>query len=303
MYWNFVPCLYRSKGTGSSKTAKCAVQVSRKRPNSASTRPISCQLSSAVGMTSVSVIMQELAAQIAATCSEVTHAQKSTVGCIPCVQAVRQLNNPHCADSREVCRWGLGPLAVDTASSNPASGMDVCVDQSRNLATSWPLNQAVLQAWALQQRCNSCLKNVFVSARFQFPFLHIRIVDLDNFWTFYTDCGNLRHNSVNGDCTYALDILAPVILAKMHSYPVIPVAVHSYPVATQLPQYHNSRSHVWPSNSSLENHSWNERPETSVPVRTVGCWKAAFRIPSGLLGYTVGSVLRLQSLELRASYR
>ena len=104
MYWNFVPCLYRSKGTGSSKTAKCAVQVSRKRPNSASTRPISCQLSSAVGMTSVSVIMQELAAQIAATCSEVTHAQKSTVGCIPCVQAVRQLNNPHCADSREVCR-------------------------------------------------------------------------------------------------------------------------------------------------------------------------------------------------------
>jgi hypothetical protein len=74
-------------------------------------------------------------------------------------------------------------------------------------------------------------KTLFVSARFQFPFLHIRIVDLDNFWTFYTVCGSLRHNSVNTDCTYALDTLAPVILAAMHSYPVIPAAMHSYHVA------------------------------------------------------------------------
>jgi hypothetical protein len=99
-----------------------------------------------------------------------------------------------------------------------------------NELTSQP---SVSQAWALQQRCYSRLKKLlFVSARFQFPFLHIRIVDLDNFLTFYTDCGSLRHDSVNTDCTYALDTLAPVILAAMYSYPVIPVATHSYPVAT-----------------------------------------------------------------------
>lgn len=116
-------------------------------------------------------------------------------------------NNVRCADGRAVCGEGLGLLAVHTASSNPASGMEVC-----------PLSLHVV--WAKVENLRQTDR--LVSARFRFTFLHIRIVDLDNFWTFYIDWGSLRHHSVSTDCTYALDTLAPVI----------PVAMHSYPVAT-----------------------------------------------------------------------
>jgi hypothetical protein len=102
------------------------------------------------------------------------------------VQALSLTDNVHCAVGRAVCGEGLGLLAVHTASSNPASGMEVC---PLSLHVVWAKAEILRQAGRL------------VSARFELTFLHIRIVDLDNFWTFYIDCGTLRHNSVNTDCT------------------------------------------------------------------------------------------------------
>jgi len=59
-----------------------------------------------------------------------------------------------------------------------------------------------------------CLKkNLFIPAKFQFPFLNTRKVDKDNFLTFYTE---------------TVYTLAPIILVARDSYPEIPHRHYCY---------------------------------------------------------------------------
>ena len=81
----------------------------------------------------------------------------------------------------------------------PAGGLskdswNVCVKQ---INVWWRRSGPCSKGVTLENKL--CKRNVFIPSRFQFPFLNIRVMELENFSACYTDGGTLRNYSSNID--------------------------------------------------------------------------------------------------------